>query len=95
MHPIDQLGQKPGKTDRVLCWSGFPRLWKILGHLLPKDVHDKQFIPPYEDLYQDYLLFLHERRRSWLVKAGLNVLFAIWVAKLFKECFIDMFKKRE
>jgi hypothetical protein len=63
--------------------------------LLPRHVLEREFDPSFQDIYQDYLLFLYRRRRSWPAKVGMNVIIAAWVLKLLVECLVGMFKKRE
>ena len=82
------------RTGGSLTWSSLPRLWQLTGYLLPKDVREKEFNPSFEDLYQDYLLFLRKHRGGW-VRFGQNVLFVLWTSKLITECFLGMFRKED
>jgi hypothetical protein len=101
-----QQKQEPSKQGRTLSWSGLPRIWRLLGWVLLKDVRERQFAPFYEDMYQDYLLelrqlrvdqqiFRMDARRVLAIKFFKNVRFAFWVAKLIVECIWGTFKRRE
>ena len=81
-------------------------MWRPLGWVLLKDVREKQFIPAYEDMYQDYLLDLHQlridqqrfrmgSRQVAILKFCMNVRIALWSAKLLAECMWGTFKQRE
>jgi hypothetical protein len=103
---IQQQQQKPTKRGQLFSWSGLPRVWRPVGWILLRDVRERQFLPVYEDAYQDYLLDLHQLRidqhrfrmaSRWvaMIKFGMNVRFVFWIAKLLAECIWGTFKQRE
>jgi hypothetical protein len=44
---------------------GWPRAWKLLGHLLTRKGREEVFLPSYHDLVHDYLLARQESQSRW------------------------------
>lgn len=91
--PEKQAHQSKMKMRRP-SWASLPRMFTLAGYVLPKDVREQQFEPSFEDLYQDYLLWLRTHRGGFR-RLWQNVLMALWTSKLFTECLTGMFKQKE
>jgi hypothetical protein len=98
--------QAPQKQSWTASWFSLPRLWVILGCLLPRSVREREFRPMFEELHEDYVVDLIELERTTtarrlskatasVTKFVMNLVFAGWVAKLFAECVLRAFHKRE
>lgn len=79
---------------KLPSWSGIPRMYRLVGFLLPREARMRYFEPSFEDLRQDYLLWLRSHRHGWQAKALMNLALQIWVLKLFYECFKGAFRNR-
>jgi hypothetical protein len=82
------------QQNELLCWAGWPRVYKFTGYLLPRDTRERVFDTAFDDLYaHDYLEWLDERPRSFSAKFAKNVLFSAWASKLLVECLISLFRR--
>ncbi len=66
--------------------AGWPRLWELLGFVLPRRTREKLFAPSFADLIKDYMSMRHARYQTTGCGAWLTFCFTIRTVEVILQC---------